>query len=271
MNFRQIPPPDHLKEHIRYFWTLESGSAPDTDASFRTMADGCPGLIFQPSERGIFFQEDKQLPDTFLYGQSTRFAALQLKGQFRTIGIFFYPNALTAIFGLDAEALTNSCLDVDALAAKDGFRLSEQLAAAETTADQVRILSAYLQVLIRRNEGRQDQLMHFAMTRMLRTNGCLALKELQQGLQLSERSFERRFKQYTGISPKLFMRICRFQSSLSQLRDSRYEKLSDIAFENEYADQSHFIRAFHEFAGCTPHQYLKKTHEIVENLSALTK
>jgi AraC-like DNA-binding protein len=98
------------------------------------------------------------------------------------------------------------------------------------------------------------------------SDGNISLKNIQKDLQLSERSFERRFKQCVGVSPKLFSRICRFQASLAQLRKNGYNKLSDIAYENEYADQSHFIRAFKEFAGFSPVQYQKKSKEVVENL-----
>jgi len=90
-------------------------------------------------------------------------------------------------------------------------------------------------------------------------------------LLLSEKSFERKFKQGVGISPKLFSRICRFQAALNQLRNNHYRKLSDVAYENGYADQSHFIRAFKEFAGFSPQQYRLQSHEVVENLPELIK
>ena len=73
------------------------------------------------------------------------------------------------------------------------------------------------------------------------------------------------------MSPKLFSRICRFQSSLQQLRDNDYTKLSDIAFEHEFADQSHFIRTFREFAGFSPFQYQRQSPGVIENLATLLK
>jgi AraC-like DNA-binding protein len=112
--------------------------------------------------------------------------------------------------------------------------------------------------------------MEYAMAQILQSKGAVSLREVQKYLQLSERSLERRFKEYIGIPPKLFSRICRFQASLGHLRNNKYDKLTDVAFENDYADQSHFIRSFKEFAGFSPVQYQKKSQEIVENLSALT-
>jgi AraC-like DNA-binding protein len=53
------------------------------------------------------------------------------------------------------------------------------------------------------------------------------------------------------------------------LRNNHYHKLSDIAFENEYADQSHFIRAFKEFAGFSPYRYRQQSNEVVENFAEL--
>ena len=56
------------------------------------------------------------------------------------------------------------------------------------------------------------------------------------------------------------------QASLNQLRSQSYDKLSDIAFEQECADQSHFIRNFKEFTGLTPFQFRKSIQETVGEL-----
>jgi AraC-like DNA-binding protein len=96
-------------------------------------------------------------------------------------------------------------------------------------------------------------------------------KELQQKTQLSERSLERKFKDSVGISPKLFARIIRFQETLNQMRNNKYEKLSDIAYENDYADQAHFIRVFKEFTGFSPLDFKRQAKEDVENFPHIKK
>jgi AraC-like DNA-binding protein len=111
--------------------------------------------------------------------------------------------------------------------------------------------------------------MQFALSSIIQSKGSVSLITLRETLQLSERSFERKFKQHVGIPPKLFSRIARFQASLNQLKRNQFDKLSDIAFENDYADQSHFIRSFKEFAGCSPFQYQKLGPEVIDNLTEL--
>ena len=277
MQFTQIPPPDYLKNVVRYCWALDSSgsnvSGGDTADSkvFRAMADGCPGIIFQHPAEGTFHKDNQPLSEIFLYGQSTQYAELSLTGKFNAIGICFYPNALKSVFGLKAEELTDSCMDLNGMAKQQGFSLAEQLSDARPAGEQLRILANYLFIQSGNNSRVTDEPMQYALSQIIHSKGSLSLKTLQDTLQVTERSFERKFKEWVGISPKLFSRICRFQASLTQLRNNDYNKLSDIAYDNDYADQSHLIRSFKEFAGISPYQYQKQYNEVVENLSERIK
>jgi AraC-like DNA-binding protein len=270
MDYKQMPPPEELKNHIRYFFIMETDDVRDLTYSFRTVADGGPGLLFQPEDRGSYYQSDKQLPILFLYGQSTTHVETSLKGKFSTVGVVFYPHVLKTIFGLDANDLTDTCMDLDHQARKQGFHLVEMLSESRSNPEKIEILSSYLLYLLNRNSNQADGRMEYALSQILQSKGNITLKELNDQLHMSERTVERRFKQYVGISPKLFARICRFQASLIQIRNNQFTKLSDIAYENEYADQSHLIRAFKEFAGMSPNKYQKQAMSIVQNISDLS-
>nr|WP_261387483.1 DUF6597 domain-containing transcriptional factor [Chitinophaga pinensis] len=201
MQFRQIPPPEYLRDYIRFFWVLESNDTDVSAATFRTIADGCPGLIFQHQDQGILFQNDKQLPGTILYGQATRHAALRINGRFETIGIFFHPHALKSIFGLNADELTDTCLDVDLIAASLDFQLSAQLTDITSPEARIDILCSFLLAQLTKHNQLGDKAMHHALDRIRQTNGNISVKALREELQLSERSFERKFKQHIGITP----------------------------------------------------------------------
>jgi AraC-like DNA-binding protein len=71
---------------------------------------------------------------------------------------------------------------------------------------------------------------------------------------ISARYMQQLFVQYTGLSPKLYSQINRFQNSLQLVREGN-DSLTSIAYECGYADQSHFIKEFKTFTGSTPSGY----------------
>lgn len=267
MQLHQFAPPPELQAHVRYFWTMESPGA----ASFRTLVDGCPGLLFQQGAAGLQPQAGKPWTQLLLHGQATQPLEVVATEPFRLVGMCLQPTALASIFGLPAEELTDSCLDPDLLGAAPGFGLAERLGNTDSVAEQLKQLAAYLRVALGRPGAPAEPAIDQAVQRIAATGGGLSLRQLQAELQLSERSFQRKFKQRVGVSPKLFARICQFQQSLGQLRRAEYEKLSDIAYAHDYADQSHCIRAFREFAGSTPQQFRQQTQGQMEDFPALRR
>jgi|SRR5688572_16783091 len=272
MKYQTFAPPEILKPFIKYFWALESTSVDNSAKTFGAIVDGCPGAILVRSENEAFCDEkNKKLPGIFLYGQTTTPVHLSTAGNFNAIGICFQPHALKSVFGMDADELTSSCVDLDLMGNKKKGKLSEQLSNTPSLDEQLKILSFYLIDNAQANHKKSDDSTRFALTQIAQTNGTVSLKELLQQTKLSERTLERRFKSTVGISPKLFSRICRFQESLNQMRKSNYDKLSDIAYENDYADQSHFIRVFKEFTGFSPLDFKKQSSEVVENFPQIKR
>ncbi|WP_118973288.1 helix-turn-helix transcriptional regulator [Taibaiella koreensis] len=269
MKYQQVPPPPYLAHHVRYFWISEN----DGDKgpySFTTIPDGGPGLVFQHPDQGRYLQNGDHMGPLFLYGLSTQHATVTLYGGFSTIGAHFFPHAIKSVFGIDAGELTDISIDFDLISRQQGFLLAEQMAARIPAAEKIALLSQYLFFLVRKHSHPAHQSMEYLLAHIVKASGKISIKEMQEQLRLSERSMERRFQQYIGMSPKLFTRICRFQASLSQLRQYDFNKLSDLAYDNEFADQSHLIRTFKEFTGATPAQYLKQTSAIVDELGDLS-
>jgi AraC-like DNA-binding protein len=266
MKYYQISAPPYLKNYIRYFWVLESDDASQSHKKLLPLADGCPGIIFQHASFGSFCDPSRErLPEVFLFGQTVKPTELSLGGEFQTTGVCFYPYTLKSIFGFDAIELTDSCVDLTLLL--NDFK--DPLLNASSPYSHVEIFSAHLYSRIQKSRYHIDHAIEYALTQIVQANGNLPLRDLQKKLKLSERGFQRRFNQHVGISPKLFSRVSRFQAALRQLKNNNYANLSDVAFDNGYADQSHFIRSFKEFAGFSPYQFQKNDRIIAENFSVI--
>ncbi|HEY0977054.1 MAG TPA: helix-turn-helix domain-containing protein [Flavobacteriales bacterium] len=268
MRFSQFPPPPELTEHVRCFWTVDSGSDAGVPRSFNTVADGFPGaLVVLPGGSTLIDGVKGEMPFAFLYGQATTCRTLSAQGTLRAMGLFFQPPALRTLFGLKADPLTDACLDLELTV--DGPALVQALRRASSAEACMAIWSTYLTERLKANADLIDASIGQAAQLILQARGDIKLPELCGKLALEERTFERRFKRSVGISPRLFARIRRFQHTLHLLRVGDHRKLSDIAYAADYADQSHYIRSFKEFTGISPLEFRRDGREVVENLVEL--
>ncbi|WP_439489956.1 DUF6597 domain-containing transcriptional factor [Algoriphagus sp.] len=258
MNYQQIYPTEQLRKYVRYFWALEDDSLDFSEKTFKIMSDGLPGMIFQENPTAFRNNDNQGLPQLFLYGQTTRFTEHKAINSFRNIGVYFQPTALKSIFGIDANELTNQHIHINDLIKNN---ITDQLLNTNTDEQRIKLLSSFL---IKQAEKRkaESEKVNFATAQLQKG---VSLPAIQNDLNLSERSLQRYFKQHVGISPKLYARINRFQSALEQIRQSQFFKLTDIAYQSDYFDQSHFIRDFKEFAGTSPKHFILQANEQVAN------
>ena len=75
------------------------------------------------------------------------------------------------------------------------------------------------------------------------------------------------FKEHVGVTPKVFLKIIRFQKALQEIETHKTVNWTSIAFESGYYDQAHFINDFKEFSGFTPNQYLKMQSDFANYIA----
>lgn len=75
---------------------------------------------------------------------------------------------------------------------------------------------------------------------------------------LSPRHFNQLFRNYIGLTPKLFCRVQRFQRVLSLVEGKQQIDWLNVALTCGYFDQAHLIHDFQTFADCTPTEYMSK-------------
>ena len=188
----------------------------------------------------------------FIYGQTLHPIELVVEGQFQMIIVQLYPFALRSLFNLDIQSLNEDCYVLTALE-----RTTEQkLHSEKSPLNYISIITEFLSGKIRAITHKDD-LMKTSIQLILNSSGAISVKEITEKLNISERTLQRLFKFQAGISPGKFSKIIRFQASLEQLNKEEYLKLNQIAYENGFADQSHFIRMFKQYTGSTPSSFVK--------------
>ncbi|MHC6198953.1 hypothetical protein ATE49_11260 [Elizabethkingia miricola] len=98
-------------------------------------------------------------------------------------------------------------------------------------------------------------------------NKEIRIGDLAKKLSVNESTLYRLFIDQVGQSPKAFLRTIRFRNVLDKLIDHNRNKFSELAYNHNYADQSHLIKDFKEITGETPGQLKKKTKFQQEELA----
>jgi AraC-like DNA-binding protein len=253
MKYYSISPPAALRNYVRCFWVLEGDVSSAQPYIHRTLASYCPELIFHYKGRfeELCAGDQQQLSFlTGLHAQTSQFRRFIIKENFGIFGVYLEPYAIPALLGMPAHAVIDELPDLHSLLGQEGRDLEEQVLLATTDQQRVQLVSAFLEKRIRHIE--QPGIID-AIRVIYQHKGQVNCKELAARTCLSQRQFERRFKELAGFSPKLFARIVRFNMLLTS--PVKAQSLTQLAYEYGYYDQAHFIEDFKSFSGYNPRTY----------------
>ena len=117
-------------------------------------------------------------------------------------------------------------------------------------------ITAFQQVCVHRQRlVESSDLSQTLIKLMLQHRGNISVAELSQQSGYSARTISSSFNNYYGLSPKAFNLILRYQQVLDQLMQSNGNRLTDLATDMGYSDQSHFCRQFKRYNGQGPREF----------------
>ena len=215
--------------------------------------NGVPTILYKSAPGKIGQQKCSHLT---LFGQTVSPESLFLEEDFVLIAYFFKPFSLISLFGLQAIEITDNPIDLTLLFTDRTRILEDRLLDSEDVNTMLQLLNDFIFELVSKERVTNESI-RYASLQIAKHPSKEVLFEVQKELHLTERTFQRMFEKNIGIAPNLYRRICQFNTAFNLLNERRGGKLTDIAFENGYADQSHFIRSFKEFTGITPGDYLR--------------
>ncbi len=195
-----------------------------------------------------------------LYGQFTEVTHRMIGHNFLVFQIIFYPGALYRLTGLIASELNNQYIDAESVFTSELRMVNEQLYHAAGYPDMLLVANDFVRSLIRHQKKTRlltDNTWHL----LLQDQSKYSLNQLAREACLSTKQFERRFKERTGVNPKLYERIIRFDKAF-RLKNShpQYDWLR-IAMACGYHDYQHLVKEYKDFTGLSPTAF----HQIENN------
>ena len=239
-----------LVKGIDHFDIPDPGCQP---ASYHIYADGCVGIAFCESANDVLFNATKT-GKLFLYGQTVKPLKILYSSRFVIDVIYLQPYAIKQLFKIDAHELTDTCVDIELL----DKQLANRMLEAFSRKERLDIMLSNISSKQKNHNGKPNhESIAYATAMMMQESGNISISDLRAEVFLTERTFERQFLQYVGVTPSQYAKICRFYKALQQLNKNSFKSLTDVAHSSGYTDQPHFIHQFKEFTSITPSEYLR--------------
>lgn len=235
------PPSPALATWIDYFWVVEwdlNGRAPETQ---RVMPYPNAHLVFEAGRTAIH---------GVVRGAFDRVVA----GAGRVVGVRFKPGGLRPFIDRPLSTFADSTIAIES-ALGIGTTEAEQRVLGQR--DDMAMVAAAESMLIRSLPKPDSQALLAAQVVAAAatehgpvTAACLAAK-----VGIGERSLQRLFRNYVGVSPKWVIQRFRLQEAISRLSQKEAVDLAALAQALGFFDQAHLTRDFTKLAGCSPLAY----------------
>ena len=259
--YRQVPAPP-LDKYVDFFWYYVDLLL-DHDRE-HVLPDGTFELIInlQNTPRKLFHRADAKTWDAFkrgwISGAHWKFLIIDALPMSSMIGVHFKPGAAAPFLGLPAGELAGEVLELDAIWGEKIWTWRDQLLAAPTPLLKFAILEQLLNWKLAQSQHRLNNAITWAVAQYLMKPGLPAIASVAAKTGFSHKHFVELFRRETGLSPKRFCRVRRFQQALNEIQTRAEVNWADISCSCGYFDQSHLIHDFVEFSGINPSAYLER-------------
>lgn len=244
-------PPVELQQDVKCFWILEEAQdvynrneiIPD---SYADLIINCGTPLFLEAEYGVSLE----LPSAYLCRMQMRARRLRTLGPSQVIAVRLYPWAVPSLVDIEIAQTHLEYMALNSVWKRFANSIQRSLCRKEY-AEAVACLQQFVL------EQWVDIPRHVAPVRtagqmLFAARGQMSMAALADHCFLSQSRFERQFKYFTGVTPKIYARLVRFEAACNALVVNPSYSLVDLALEFGYTDQAHLTHDFNVFTAHTP-------------------
>jgi AraC-like DNA-binding protein len=265
MQYCEKLPSPQFADLVKCFWSLEyqksAANGPEP-----LVPDGCVEIIFNLADRFRRYYQNGYTETqavSLVAGQMYSSVLIAPSGNVSLFGIRFRPAGAFPFFRFGMCELADRIESLESVWGGEVAGIEERLSFATNFEYQIAVAESVLAERLHQQIAVDPWLIK-AVDIISTQNGTKSVSKIAKDIGISERGLERRFRDYIGLTPKMYSRIVRFQRVLKTLESTVKPDISDTALLFGYYDQSHLINDFRQFAGTSPAAFLEKSHRITE-------
>lgn len=230
-------------------------------------------LAFYPydRERVDFTTRDKTVANVpvALIGQALSVTNRYIHGHFMVVQILFQPGALFRLTGVPGTEINETYIEADCVFSKEVHEINEAFFHARGYAEVVQIANGFVERLARRQK--KDGHPVDTVCQWMLGNPAASLDQLAAKAFLSPKQFERKVVERTGVSPKLYARLVRFDRAFREKNLNPHRGWQNIAFDCNYYDYQHLVRDYRDFTGMNPTDFHRLENRAPERRFGLAE
>lgn len=256
MILKEYPPGPATQHLVRVYrvvhFTLAAAHAGAVKV-YTPTAEHCLQLFAREPETAEYTNGQRYQWDSVITGAHDTTVRRIVPADFLMVQVVFQPSGLHRLTGLPAATLHNGYVDAEALLGPRVTRVTDALQGATSYGAMIASVEAFIQALA---DSRRSPHHLEAGLRLLRDDPTVSVERVASWCGLSLRQMERCCRERTGLGPKAFARLSRFDRAFhGKLQHPELDWLS-IAVACGYYDYQHMARDFRHFTGLSPSRLL---------------
>lgn len=264
VTYRRFAPSPRLAPYVRFYRVVSGVAEMGVVGRAPCFPDGNVELLLNfgdPVERTLNHApawepvSQRQL----LAGPCQRTLALQCRGRMAAVNVSFRPGGALPFMRVPLFELTERTLSLDDLWPPAEARQLDAL--ADLPGERLAVAADAL--LERRLDAALDAALDAPPPALRRgldviatARGAMSARGLAAHLEVAERTLDRQFREWVGLSPKRYARIVRFRHAL-RLLQAGAAATTDVALAAGYYDQAHLTNQFVSITGLPPAELLR--------------
>ena len=244
----------NLRPYVKLICTMECDEDTDTN-HIRVLPDTCVELFLNYTSTPVAIIGDELHKRSIISARMSRPMEVQMRKGTGCLAICFHPGMAYQFFQIPMHILSDTTAALADVWTNLSQEIEDQLACAPDHKTRVTLAQNYL--LQQLHIDKNDSQLAYYLQQAQRSGGLANVSQLAIDAGISQRHLSRKFQQHLGLSPKEYLRICRFLQSLQYLKKHPVLSLTEIAYKSGYYDQSHFNRDYKNYTGCAPAQFVQ--------------
>ncbi len=264
--FQEFPVAPSLQKHISQFFTIE--------VLQHQVGTVGPNHILPDCTTGMLFIEEGALQRVSATGTEERLSGFHIFGQKTSsvhynfnlepvscFGMKLAPLTFRRAFDFDQSLLTNRVLNLEQiLPSFPGAPLMAQ----PSIQTKVNFLENYFKEKLQKEVNTKMPIAENILDFIHQNENIPSVIQLSQNFNLSYKYLERLFADYIGISPKMYLRLTRFNRVIAAYHTRKDVTIHHLALDFGYFDQMHLIRDMKLFTGLTPSKFFARATRDLE-------